>query len=213
MNSWLVSWFTMLRIGRTSMPLLFVSTRKIDMPSDFFLRFVERRGAREQDHQLGVLQARGPHLLAVDHVAVAFLHRDGLDLGGVGAGAGLGDAHGLQPQLAGRDLGQVLLLLLRRAVAQQGVHVVHLAVAAAGVAARARDFFHDHRRLGERQPGAAVFLGDQRRHPAGLGQRLDEGLGIGALLVDLLPVRRVELGAQLAHRVAQLGIVVATAVH
>ena len=52
-------------------PSLFVSTRKIDMPSRLLLHLGERRGAREQDHQLRVLQARGPDLLAVDDVAVA----------------------------------------------------------------------------------------------------------------------------------------------
>ncbi len=101
----------------------------------FLRNLVERGGAGEQDHQLGMLQARGPDLLAVDDVAVAFLDRDGLDLGGVGAGAGLGDAHGLQAQLAGRDFRKVSLFLFCRAMPEQGVHVVHLAVAAAGVAA------------------------------------------------------------------------------
>ena len=43
------------------------------------------------------------------------------------------------------------------------------------------DLFHDHRRLGEAEPGAAVLLRDQRRQPAGLGQRVDERLGIAAL--------------------------------
>ena len=35
----------------------------------------ERRRAREQDHQVGVLDARDPHLLAVDDVAVALAAR------------------------------------------------------------------------------------------------------------------------------------------
>ena len=41
---------------------------------------------------------------------VALAHRGGLQPGGVGAGAGLGEAPGAQP-LAGGELGQVLLLL------------------------------------------------------------------------------------------------------
>jgi hypothetical protein len=50
-------------------------------------------------------------------------------------------------------------LLLVRAVAQQRAHVVHLAVAGAGIAAAAVDLFHDHRGFGQAQARAAVFLG------------------------------------------------------
>ena len=42
------------------------------------------------------------------------------------------------------------------------------------------DLFHDHRGFGQRQARAAVFLRDQRRQPAGLGQRVDEGFGVAA---------------------------------
>ena len=94
------------------------------------LHLLDRRGAREQQHQVGVQRARGPHLLAVDDVAVvALLHGAGLELGGVGAGGRLGDAEGLQPQLAARDARQVALLLLGAAVPQQRAHDVHLRVA------------------------------------------------------------------------------------
>src|SRR5256885_14091323 len=109
----------------------------------------------------------------------------GLDLGGVRARGGLGHAHGLQAPFARGDARQVLLLLRLRAVAQQRAHVVHLAVAGARVAAAAVDLFHDHAGLGQAQARAAVLLRDQRGQPAGLGQRVHEGLGIGALLVDL----------------------------
>jgi hypothetical protein len=138
------------------------------------------------------------------------LHRRGLDLGGVGAGGRLGHAHGLQAQLAGGDLRQVELLLRFGAVAQQRAHVVHLAVAGAGIAAAAVDLFHDHRGLGEAEARAAVLLRDQRRQPAGLGQRIDEGLGVAALLVDLAEVLGRKLGAEVAHRIADVlvGVVV-----
>ena len=53
---------------------------------------------------------------------------------------------------------------------------------------------------------AAVLLRDQRGQPAGLGQRIDEGLGVGALLVDLAVVFVRKLGAQRAHGVADLGV-------
>src|SRR5919204_74670 len=98
------------------------------------LHFRKRRRARKEDHELGVLQARSPDLLTVHDVAVALLHGDGLDLRGVGTGTGLGHSHRLQPKLTAGDFRQVLLLLLLRAVAKKGIHVVHLAVAAARVA-------------------------------------------------------------------------------
>ena len=166
-NSSLVSWLTMLGIGRTVRPWPIASRRstmKIDMPSRLLLHLGQRRGARQQDHQVGVLHARDPDLLAVDDVAVALLHRGGLDLGRVGAGGRLGHAHRLQAQLAAGDLRQVALLLRLGAVAQQRAHVVHLAVAGAGVAAGAVDLLHDHRRLGEAQARS-------RRTPAGSARR------------------------------------------
>ena len=61
---------------------------------------------------------------------------------------------------------------------------------------RAVDLLHDHRRLGEAQARAAVLLRDQRRQPAGAGERSDEGLGVGALGVDLAEVFVGELPAQ-----------------
>lgn len=63
---------------------------------------------------------------------------------------------------------------------QQGVHIVHLTMAGAGVSAGSIDLFHDHRRFHEPQPRAAVGFRDQRRHPAGARQRLDKRLGIAS---------------------------------
>src|SRR5205085_2253494 len=63
------------------------------------------------------------------------------------------------------------------------------------------------------QAGAAVLLGNERRHPARLGQRVDEGFRIRALLVDLLPVAGIVLAAKGAHGVAQLRMVVPAEVH
>src|SRR4030095_2542906 len=95
-NSSLVSWLTMLAIGRTVRPLPTAwrrSTRKIDMPCVFFftcasgvVRARKRRRAGEKDQQVRVLHARDPHLLPVDDVAIAFPRRHGLDARGVRAG-------------------------------------------------------------------------------------------------------------------------------
>src|SRR5205807_1417569 len=84
---------------------------------------IDWRSSCEEDHQLGMLQPRSPDLLAVYHVALALPDRDGLDPGGVATGAGLGDAHRLQAQLAGGDFRQVFLFLRLRAVAQHRVVV------------------------------------------------------------------------------------------
>src|SRR5690606_3203018 len=60
----------------------------------------------------------------------------------------------------------------------------------------------------QREPRAAVRLGDQRREPARLGQRLHERLGVAARFVHLLPVRAVELAAHGAHAFAEFPVIV-----
>ena len=80
-------------------------------------------------------------------------------------------------------------------MAQQRAHVVHLAVAGARIAAAAVDLFHDHRGLGQAQPGAAVFGGNQRGQPARAGERGDKLLWVGAGCIDLAVVFIGELGA------------------
>jgi hypothetical protein len=154
-----------------------------------------------------VLYPRDPDLLAIDDIAVTLTQRGGLDAGGVGAGGGLGHAHRLQAQLAGRDLGQPALLLLGRAMAQQRAHVVHLAMTGARIAAAAVDLFHDHRGLDQAQPRAAVFLRNERGHPAGTRQGIDEGFRVGAGGINLAEVFVGILGAQGAYRVADIEMV------
>ena len=127
-----------------------------------------------------------------------------LQLRRVGAGRRLGDAEGLQPQLAAGDLRQELALLRVGAVPQQRAHRVHLRVARAGVAAAAVDLLEDDRRLGDAEARAAVLLGNQRREVAGVGQRLDERVGIRARGVELAPVAVGKRLAQVADAAAQI---------
>ena len=89
-------------------------------------------------------------------------------------------------------------------MAQQRAHRVHLRVARAGVAAAAVDLLEDDRRLGDAEPGAAVLLGNQRRQIAGLGQRVDERVGIGAPRVELAPVRVGKAFAEIADAAPQV---------
>ena len=76
------------------------------------------------------------------------------------------------------------------------------AVAAGGV-----DLFEDRGGGADAEPAAAVFFRDQRGEIAGLGQRGDEVLRIGALAVERAPVFAGELGAQRAHALADVGVI------
>ncbi|MPN28638.1 hypothetical protein SDC9_176081 [bioreactor metagenome] len=178
----------------------------------FLLHFGQRRGARQQDHEVAVLDAADPDLLTVDHIAPVLLHGAGLDLGGVRARGGLCDTHGLQPPFARGDARQVFLLLRLRAMAQQRAHVVHLAVTGARVAATAVDLLHDDAGLGQAQAAATVLLRNQRGQPAGLGQRVHKGLGIDALLVDLAEILVGKLRTQRADGIADLVVVIGAGV-
>ena len=77
------------------------------------LRLLARRGAGEQQHEIGIFGARGPDLLAVDDVAVAVADGGGAEAERVGARGRFGDAERLQPQFTPRDAGQVALFLFR----------------------------------------------------------------------------------------------------
>ena len=163
-NSSLVSWLTMLGIGRTVRPVADRLAQVDDEDRHAFgllLHLGERRGARQQDHQVRMLDARDPDLLAVDDVAVALLHRRRLDL----ASCRCRWSARSRPSTAGaarrwRSAAGSCCFCASRAVAQQRAHVVHLAVAGAGVAAAAVDLLHDHRGLGQAR-------GPSRRTPAG----------------------------------------------
>ena len=92
-------------------------------PLGLLRHLVLRRGAGQQDHQVGMFRPAGPDLLAVHDVFVALAHRHGADRGGVGARRRLGHAESLQAQLAGGDLRQVAFLLLLAAVPQDGADI------------------------------------------------------------------------------------------
>jgi len=100
---------------------------------------VERRGAREQDHVVGVLDARDPDLLPVHHVPVA-LPRDGLIL--VCRCGVARSRHGLQGSFAAGELRQVLRFCSR--CVRTSVKCCTSGRGCAGVAAAAVHFLEDH---------------------------------------------------------------------
>src|SRR4030095_5739160 len=116
----------------------------------------------------------------------------------------LGDAEGLQPQFASSDCRQKRTLLLGRSVAQQGAHRVHLRVGRARVSAAKVDLLENDRRFGHAQAGSAEFLGNERRQVAGLGQRANEGVRVGARRVELAPVAVGKRFAEIANRGSQI---------
>ncbi len=157
----------MVSIGRMSTPLpspALRSTRKVRESFGALGRLIRRRGARRQQHQVGLRRAAaGPDLVAVDHVAVAVAHGAGLELRGVvGADDQLGHAERLQSQLARRDLRRVRALPAARC---RGAAAFPLCTSGRDTPRRAAarvDGLEDHRRGAQRQPRAAVFLRDER---------------------------------------------------
>ena len=181
-----------------------MSTRKTERPPVRLLacsRGVVRASSRQE---IGILGARGPDLLAVDDVVVAFAHRGRAQVEGVRARCRLGDAEGLQPQLAGRDLRQPARLLRRAAVPQHRAHRVHLGVTGRAIATRRLDLLHDGGRRRHGQAAAAVFLRDQRGQEPGVGERADELGRVGALAVERAPIFTGEPGAERANGFADL---------
>ena len=151
---------------------------------------VHWRGAHQQRHEVGVERPRSPDLLAVHDIVVAIAHRARLQVQRVGPGGRFGHAEGLEANLAGRDAGQVLVLLRLRAVLDQHLHHVHLRADVARSAARRADLLEDHAAGAQGQSRSAVLLRNQRRQVARLGHRLGEFRGmllLGFLVAPVLP--------------------------
>ena len=169
-------------------------------PVGALCRLLARRGARQQHHQVGMLGARGPDLLAVDDVVVAVAHRGGADRA---CRCPRSARSRRRPAGAARPW---------RCEAASAASARRCRAAAACpwcTSARGRrrrcrreawisSMIAAARR--QRQPAAAVFLRDQRGEEAGLGQRRDELGRIGALAVELAPVFAGKAGAERAHR-------------
>jgi hypothetical protein len=66
------------------------------------------------------------------------------------------------------------------------------------------NFFENDCGFGNAQARAAVFLWDQRGHVAGAGERLNEGLRIRALGIEIAPVGVREAAAKFSDSSFQL---------
>ena len=78
----------------------------------FIGQLVVRRSACQQQQQIGVLGARGPHLLAINDEAVPTANGSCLQAGRFGARVGLGHAKSLKAQLTAGDPTQIALFLV-----------------------------------------------------------------------------------------------------
>ena len=72
-------------------------------PSRLVVELVVRRGACEEEHEIGVLRARDEDLLAIDDVPVASLDRGRLDPGRFRTRLGLSHAERLEPKVSFRE--------------------------------------------------------------------------------------------------------------
>ena len=200
----------MVRIGRIVRPLpsasLHVDEEHRQALGALLATWSTRRGARQQQHQVGVLGAGGPDLLAVDDVVVAVASARvcscSVSVPVVGS---------VTPKACSRssprgDLRQILALLLVAAVPQQRAHVYICAWQAPALQPDAWISSRIARGGAQRQAGAAVLLGDQRREPAGLGQRLRRTPSGSRLGLELAPVLAGKV-RRCAHALADLGIV------
>ncbi len=148
-------------------------------------RVVALVGLAQDRHQVGGAAVGQPHLLAVDHVVIAVGHRLGADRRDVRAQARLRHGEGTA-HLAGRHLGQEVVLLLWRAVLAD--HVSHDEVGVDDARHRhpaAGELLY-HQRVGEqRLAEAAVLFGDGQPEQAELLHPLDDLGGILVLMLKL----------------------------
>ncbi|MCY1194126.1 hypothetical protein D9M72_54180 [compost metagenome] len=139
--------------------------------ADAGLRLDGLVGAHQGEDVGGVVRQRGPDLLAVDDVAVAFETGLGSQRGQVRTGVGFRVA--LAPDvLAREDARQVARLLFRRAVLDQHRAEVDDPLVGQSGGAPALHLFEEDQQLGRRQRHAAVLARPGRRQPAFAGQGL-----------------------------------------
>ncbi len=163
-----------------------------------------RGGARQEKHEVRVLGPGRPHLLAVDHIAVAITHRDRANAAGIGAAGGFGHAEGLKAQRAGGDLRQDRRFLRGASMPEDRAHGVHLGVTGGAVAPAFLDLFQDRAGGRQAEAAAAEFLGNERGQEPGVGQRANERLRIAPVRVEPPPVVALKIVTKSPNRVTNV---------
>ena len=79
---------------------------------------------------------------------------------------------------------------------QQRVHVIHLTMTGARIAAGAIDLFHNHRGLGQTKARSPIFFGDKGGHPTLARQCLDKCIGVSAIPINVAMIFCGKLCAQ-----------------
>jgi hypothetical protein len=172
------------------------------------LHLVQGRGAGEEQALLRQLGLGVPDLAAPHAVAAVHLRRPGGDVGGVGAGVGLGDAEG-HVEVAPHHPREVRRLHGVRAVLHHRVHPEHREVdgrAAVEAGPRRRDLLEHDRGLGDPGAAATELLRDGDAHPPGVRERLVERPRELVPLVAPPPVLVGEVRADAADGLPQLGV-------
>ena len=164
---------------------------------------------RPDDGDVGDRAGGDPHLLAVQHVAVAVLARAGAHRAGIRAGIRLGQPEAAE-NLALRHLRQILLLLLLAAEGVDGIHAQRRLHAdeRAHAAVAALQFLRHQAVLHRRHARAAVAL-EAGAVEAQLAHGLDQLLGEAAVAVALLDDGNEVVFDELARIVADQPLVVA----
>ncbi len=171
----------------------------------------ERRGARQQEDAGGDLGERGPDLPAGDHIASPPAPGHRRDPGGVEAGIGLGHAEGAD--VAALDQGRQEAPALRLAAMlhddpRREDGDMHCRGAGhAGTGFRHR--LHGQRRLGDAEPGPAIFLRHGGADPAAGGEGGHELAGKFPVAVARQPIAVVEPLAKSQHVLADHLLLVA----
>ena len=179
-----------------------MSTRNTDSPSVRFFACFARRGARQQQHQIGMLGARRPDLLAVDDVVVALAPRvvrmRVVSVPVVGSvtpnacrrnspEAIFGRYRAFCAALPCRSSVPIVYICAWQAPPLQPEAWISSRMAAAAVMAEA---------------AAAEFLGDERGEEPASVSAATNSVGIGALAVEPPPILAGKARAQRAHRFA-----------
>ena len=162
------------------------------------------RVAEPREHQrVGALRAeRGVALVAVEHERVAVVARGGLDVGGRGSGAGLGDRDREQVLAAGASGKEAALLLLVAEHGDGARRAVQPDLAdGRGVEAHPRHLLDEEDAADERRAATAELRRNQQSEPSG---RRQHATVLFRELLVLVPVRSLGREPALGER-ADLG--------